>query len=100
MAKEGIKHLGYPDYFGPMIVAFRVPGILMIVIPKAPATLKEWAYAGFTFEFIAASISHTAVDGVTFNTFMPFIVLAVLLLSYYTWKVRKATQEGNKQYVR
>jgi len=90
LAKEGIRHLGYPDYFGPMIVAFRIPGILMILIPKAPPTLKEWAYAGFTFEFIAASISHTAVDGFSFNTIMPIIVLAVLMLSYYTWHVRKA----------
>ncbi len=82
LAKEGIRHLGYPEYFGNALVIFKVLGVLVLVIPQAPKRIKEWAYAGFGFDFIFAAISHGAVDGITFNTFFPFIILGVLTVSY------------------
>ncbi|HNP33646.1 MAG TPA: DoxX family protein, partial [Flavobacterium sp.] len=57
MAKEGIRHLGYPQYFGNALVVFKVLGALTLIIPAMPKRLKEWAYAGFGFDFIFASIS-------------------------------------------
>ena len=82
LAKEGIRHLGYPEYFGNALVVFKVLGVLALVIPQVPNRVKEWAYAGFAFDFIFASISHIAVDGVDFQGFFPLIVLAVLMTSY------------------
>jgi uncharacterized membrane protein YphA (DoxX/SURF4 family) len=85
MAKEGISHLGYPEYFGNALVVFKVLGALILIIPKLPRKLKELAYAGFTFNFLFASISHGAVDGVNIQTFFPFIILAILATSYYNY---------------
>ena len=82
LAKEGIRHLGYPDYFGNALVFFKVAGVLAIVIPKVPARIKEWAYAGFAFDFLFAAISHGAVDGINGQTFFPLIVLGILAVSY------------------
>ena len=82
LAKEGIRHLGYPEYFGNSLVVFKILGVLVLVIPKIPARLKEWAYAGFTFDFIFAAISHAAVDGINGETFFPLVVLAILAVSY------------------
>lgn len=82
LAKEGIRHLGYPEYFGNALVVFKVLGVLALVIPQIPKRVKEWAYAGFAFDFIFASISHGAVDGVNVQTFFPMIVFGVLALSY------------------
>ena len=82
LAKEGIRHLGYPEYFGNSLVVFKILGVLVLVIPKIPARLKEWAYAGFTFDFIFAAISHAAVDGINGETFFPLVVLAILSVSY------------------
>tara|TARA_R110000868_G_scaffold97095_3_gene267099 strand:+ start:2071 stop:2451 length:381 start_codon:yes stop_codon:yes gene_type:complete len=82
MAKEGISHLGYPEYFGNALVVFKILGVLVLVIPKIPSRLKEWAYAGFTFDFIFAAISHAAVDGINGEAFFPLVVLAVLAVSY------------------
>lgn len=93
MAKEGITHLGYPLYFGTALVVFKVLGVLALVIPQIPPRVKEWAYAGFAFDFIFASISHTAVDGITFGTFFPFIVLGVLAVSYIYYH-KLATAKG------
>ncbi len=82
LAKEGIRHLGYPEYFGNALVVFKILGVLILVIPQVPKRLKEWAYAGFTFDFLFAAISHGAVDGINGQTFFPLVVLGVLAVSY------------------
>ncbi|KAF2079843.1 DoxX family protein [Flavobacterium sharifuzzamanii] len=85
LAKEGIKHLGYPEYFGNALVVFKILGVLALIIPQVPGKIKEWAYAGFAFDFIFASISHFAVDGIGFQGFFPLIILAILIVSYVTY---------------
>ncbi len=83
MAKEGIKHLGYPVYFGIMLTVFKVLGAIALIVPQVPKRVKEWAYAGFAIDFIAAFVSHWAVDGfVIGNQLFPIIALIVLILSY------------------
>lgn len=82
MAKEGIRHLGYPEYFGTMLVVFKVLGTLVLMFPQIPARIKEWAYAGFAIDFIAACISLIAVDGVSGMSFFPLIPLVILIVSY------------------
>jgi uncharacterized membrane protein YphA (DoxX/SURF4 family) len=85
LAKEGISHLGYPQYFGNALVIFKVLGVLALVIPNLPKRIKEWAYAGFIFDFLFASISHGVVDGINFQTFLPLIVLLILMVSYVNY---------------
>jgi len=85
MAKEGLRHLGYPEYFGIMLIFFKVPGALALIIPQVPHRIKEWAYAGFAFDFIAAFVSHWVVDGLNAMTFFPLVVLGVLILSYVSY---------------
>ncbi|KAF2329864.1 DoxX family protein [Flavobacterium daemonense] len=90
LAKEGIRHLGYPEYFGNALVVFKVLGVLVLVIPQVPKNVKEWAYAGFGFDFIFASISHFAVDGMNFQSFFPLIILLILATSYiYYHKIER-----------
>jgi len=85
VAKEGIRHLQYPAYFGNALVVFKVLGSLVLIIPRVPKRIKEWAYAGFAFDFIFASISHFAVDGMDFQSFFPLIFLVILGVSYYCY---------------
>jgi DoxX-like family len=82
MAKEGIRHLGYPEYFGTALALFKVVGAILLIVPQVSKRVKEWAYAGFAFDFLFASISHVAVDGFIGMSFFPLIVLAVLVVSY------------------
>jgi uncharacterized membrane protein YphA (DoxX/SURF4 family) len=82
LAREGIRHLGYPAYFGNALVVFKVLGSLALIIPQVPKRVKEWAYAGLAFDFVFASISHGAVDGIDFQTFFPLIFLGILMISY------------------
>ena len=86
MAKEGTRHLGYPEYVMPMLVVFKVLGSITLLAQNLKSKrIKEWAYAGFTFDFILASYSHYSVDGLTFDTFFPLLVLLILLVSYFSF---------------
>lgn len=85
LAKEGIRHLGYPEYFGNILVVFKILGVLALIFPQVPKRIKEWAYAGFAFDFIFAALSHGIVDGLIGQTFFPLIAFAVLGISYVTY---------------
>lgn len=90
MAKEGIRHLGYPEYFGVMFVFFKVLGALALIIPQIPKRVKEWAYAGFAIDFISAFVSHWAVDGLKPMLFFPVVFMGILVLSYVSYnKINK-----------
>jgi hypothetical protein len=93
LAKEGIRHLGYPEYFGTLLAVFKVCGTLILMIPQVPARIKEWAYAGFGFDFIFATLSHIAVDGFSAMSLFPMVVFAILIVSYiYYHKMKSSTQ--------
>lgn len=82
LAKESIRHLGYPDYFGVLLTVFKVLGALALILPKVSSRIKEWAYAGFAFDFISACVSNWAVDGFGGVALFPLFVLAILAASY------------------
>lgn len=85
----GTKPLGYPDYFAYLLIICKVLGILAISLPKIPAKIREWAYAGLTFSLIFAFISHACVDRNIGFMLMPLVVLAILAVSYsYGTKIR------------
>ncbi|WP_412476580.1 DoxX family protein [Flavobacterium sp. TBRC 19031] len=88
----GTKALGYPDYFAYAIVVAKIFGVIAIVYPKTPKMLREWAYAGFTFNLLFAFISHAVVDREIGNLIMPLVVLAILIVSYtYGKKINRIT---------
>jgi hypothetical protein len=78
----GTKPLGYPDYFAYALIYCKVIGVIAIYIPKIQGKLKEWAYAGLTFNLIFAFISHACVDQNIGYMLMPLVVLGILALSY------------------
>jgi hypothetical protein len=97
LAIDGIKHLGYPDYFRIMLTCFKVAGAIVLILPMAKGAIKEWAYAGFTFTMIAACVSHSSVDGISAQSLFPLIVLAILMTSYFSYKKIVANQNVNSK---
>lgn len=96
MAKEGIRHLGYPEYFGVMLTVFKVLGALALVLPFVGSRIKEWAYAGFAIDFIAAAVSHWAVEGFSGQVVFPLVVLAILAGSYISFhNIKSGQTEGS-----
>lgn len=89
----GTKPLGYPDYFAYSLIICKVLGVLAISYPKTPGKLKEWAYAGLTFNLIFAFISHACVDKNMVFMLIPLVVLGILSVSYvYNSKIQNDAQ--------
>ena len=80
--KDAISHLGYPIYFVLMLAIFKLLGGLALIIPRIPLRIKEWAYAGFAIDFIAAFVSSIIIDGLKTITLFPLVALAILITSY------------------
>ncbi len=81
-AVENIRHIGYPDQLRVLLGIAKAAGAIALVAPRLP-TLKEWAYAGFTFTWIAATVAHyLAGDGPL--VFVPLGFLTLLAISYVT----------------
>lgn len=95
-ATAGTVYLQYPEYFAYVIIAFKVSGSILLVIPRLPRPLKEWTYAGFGFNFICATISHLVISGFVFVSFFPLIIFAIAVVSYINYfKVYGAQAEGS-----
>jgi hypothetical protein len=81
-AVEGFSHVGYPQQLRVLLGAAKLLGAITLIIPGWPK-LKEWAYAGFSFAWIAAVVAHyLAKDGPV--AFAPLVLLALLAVSYVT----------------
>ena len=94
LAVQGIRHLGYPDYFRVMLTIFKILGVLALVVPTVPGRIKEWAYAGFAFNFISACVSLWAVDGFSGQTLFPLFLLGILAVSYTYYHKLRSQQAG------
>ena len=83
-AVEGIRHLGYPDYFRVMLTVFKVTGALALVLPMIKGRYKEWAYAGFFFIMTGALVSHLASgDDSVKGIIGPLMQTIFIILSWY-----------------
>lgn len=79
----GTKPLGYPDYFAYALIICKVFGVVAISVPQVPGKLKEWAYAGLTYNLLFAALSHAVVDGNIGFVLMPLVFLGILAVSYF-----------------
>jgi len=79
---QTFAHLGYPQQLRVLLGIAKLLGGIALIVPGLP-TLREWAYAGFTFAWIAAAVAHyLAKDGAL--AFFPLVLLILLFVSYLT----------------
>lgn len=74
--------LGYPAYLLTMLGAWKILGVIAVLVPKFPL-LKEWAYAGFFFAMSGAVISHLAMNDEAKELFGPILLLVLTTVSWY-----------------
>lgn len=69
--------LGFPTFVIYPLAAAKVLGLIAIWTRKSEA-LKEWAYAGFFFDFTLAFFAHIVVqDGDQFGALVAMILLGI-----------------------
>lgn len=81
------NHLGYPIYFITMLSVAKILGVIALLTPGFPK-LKEWAYAGFTFDLIAAVWSCLAV-GDPIAPLLTFIIFLALVAGSYIYHQKR-----------
>ena len=84
-----IVPLGYPLYLLYILGAWKILGVIAILIPGF-TLLKEWAYAGFFFAMSGAVISHIA-SGSSVAEIIPSLVL--LIMTVVSWYFRPADRK-------
>jgi uncharacterized membrane protein YphA (DoxX/SURF4 family) len=82
--QQSFQLLGYPPYLIPMLGLAKVLGALAIVYGRFLG-LKEWAYAGYTFNLLGATASHLFA-GDSGHAPIPFTLFLILMGSYALWK--------------
>ena len=86
------KQLGYPAYLLPFLGVAKTLAAIAILVPGFPR-LKEWAYAGITYDLLGAAYSGVA-SGTSPASGLAFfaVIFAVLAVSYiYYHKKLKAS---------
>ncbi len=81
MAKEGMRHLGLPDWFRWEVSIGHLIGGILLVVP-INKRIKEWVYVAFGIDFISAFIAYLSIDGFGVNTLTPLISFGILIVSY------------------
>ncbi len=80
-AKKFMGHLGYPEYIMPFIGIAKLLGSIAILIPGF-VKIKEWAYAGLTFDLLGAVYSNIMTDGFQMGLLVMVPVFIVAIVSY------------------
>jgi hypothetical protein len=84
---QAFTRLGFPngDFRWELSLA-KIVGVVALLIPLAPARLKEWAYAGFAINLISAIIAHLSISD-RLLAFVPSTLTSVLwAASYFFWR--------------
>ena len=84
-------HLGYPVYLIAFLGVAKLLGAIAILIPGFPR-IKEWAYAGLSFDLIGATYSSIMVGDPASGWIFMILPFSLLALSYYFYHKKLNTQ--------
>ncbi len=80
---NAFTNLGFPTYIIYPLATLKILG-LIVILGNLGGNLKQWAYAGFFFNFVLAFFAHLMVgDGEQFGALMAVVLL---LASYFLGK--------------
>lgn len=90
-----MNHLGYPPYFNPFIGVAKCLGIIAILVPGYPR-IKEWAYAGLSFDLLGAIYSMISSDGLKPEMSIMLLPVIFLVASYMLYHKRISVSETGR----
>lgn len=87
----GLMHdfMGYPVYIIPFLGWAKILGGIAILIPGFPR-IKEWAYAGLTFDLIGAVYSTIALGTPFAQYWMMFLFIAFGAAAYIIYRKKQS----------
>ncbi len=77
-----LQALGYPEYLATILGLCKLLAVAALLYPRT-RFLREWAYAGVTFDALGAFASHLAMKHSIGATIAPLIMLSFAVISYW-----------------
>jgi uncharacterized membrane protein YphA (DoxX/SURF4 family) len=90
-AVEFFKGIGMPAYLIPFLSVAKLLGVIAILVPGYPR-IKEWAYAGLTFDLIGALWSNYSSAKTTADWLPMIIFIGLAFASYFLYHKKLALQ--------
>ena len=87
-----LRTLGYPDYLNNILGVAKLLAVPALLYPRFPV-LREWAYAGVTFDGLGAFFSHVAIHDTAVATIAPLVFLGLAATSYLLHPARRQVQD-------
>ncbi len=88
-----VQRLGYPVYLLKFLGVAKFAAIIVILSP-IKNRLKDWAYAGVTFDLFGAAFSHYSISDSTSAIVLPIIGFVVAMFSYILYILKFDSKEG------
>lgn len=88
------EELGYPAYLMSILGAWKILGVVAVLIPGFPL-VKEWAYAGFFFVMSGATFSHLLAGHGFAELFGPLLLILLTITSWYFRPESRKVPAGN-----
>lgn len=79
--------IGYPEYIATILGVSKLLGVVALLYPGFPR-LKEWAYAGFTFNLVGAFVSHLLAGDPLVASVVPLAPWLLMVVSYLFYSLR------------
>ncbi len=90
MVQGFFSQLGYPTYIVYPLAIAKVLGVIAVLVDK-PRILSEWAYAGFFFDAVLATMAHSDA-GHTLGLSLYAIILILISRFLYRYRYSSGTQ--------
>lgn len=81
-----LLQLGYPAHLAPFLGAAKLLAVAALLVPGL-LRLKEWAYAGLSFDLIGAIYSALAIGVFDSDVTMASVALALLTAAYISFRL-------------
>jgi hypothetical protein len=83
--------LGYPPYLLPLLGTAKILGVAAVLVPGLPR-IKEWAFAGLTFDVTGALYSHLSIGDPPAAWMPAAVALALVSGSYVAYRMRRGRE--------
>jgi len=89
------RHLGYPPYLLSFLGTAKILGVAAVLAPGV-RRLKEWAFAGLTFDLTGALYSHLSVGDPASAWTPAAIGLLLMAASYVAYRTRPSRADTSR----
>jgi hypothetical protein len=90
-----MRHLGYPEHVMHVIGVGKILAAVALVQRRFP-TVREWAYAGVTFNLLGACVARAAAGDSAGLILSPLIFLVVMFASYFLGKTSERLRRNGQ----